>query len=183
MNLTIPQLQTLKAWVVANRNSVFDQGTVNALNALSSPDYFIFKPTINLDEVMTNGYDWTVVDNETVGQARIWDRMLAMSRAVGGISPWKITILQGVGEAYKGGSPASVPLHRRSILRTHFPRKCSVFEKLYVAAIADWNVGTNGDKTGNRGLNTNPDVMPMDAAGEYLTGPIDLDTLVLSEGS
>lgn len=182
MQLTPAQLSTLKAWVVANNSSIFDQSAVTALNANATPDYYIFRKTIDLFSVMSNGYDWTVVDNETAGQARIWDRMLYLSEKQSGISPWKTTVLMGVGEAYKGASGAVVA-HRRNIVRVHFTKLATKFESLYLAAAADWNVGTNADKTGNRGLNTNPDVTALDANSEPIYSPVDLATVILSESA
>ena len=195
MQLTSAQKTTLKAHIDANTNTVVTpQGTIQIkdvqrdadhydevtawYNALESPDYFIFKKSVLLDDVMANGFDWTVVDNETAGQARIWDRMLGLSRTKGGIATWKATVLRGVGEAYKGASGAVVA-HRRNILRVHFPRTCRRWEKIFVADIGtDWNVGTNADKTGNRGTNTNPDIMPLDNLGEYLDGAIPKNILL-----
>lgn len=183
MNLTVPQLQAVKTWVNANASGIFEQSTVDLLNAVASPDYYIFKDIIKTSEIMSNGWDWTMVDNANVGPARIWEWMMRLSQEVGGISPWKVTILQGVGEAWKGNTPAGKDVHRRNILRNHFCRKCTVFEKLFVTAIAEWNVGSNNDRTGARGAQTNPDIMPLDAVGKYLIGPIDIDTLITAAGS
>ena len=183
MILTVPQLQAIKSWVQTNNQSLFDQSSVNLLNADAAPDYFIFKDNFNLYEALSNGFDWTIVDNESVGQARIIDRMLKMSEVMGGVDAWKLTVLKGIGEAYKGNTPAGKEDHRRNILRNHFPRKCRVWERLFVIAIADWNVGANNDKTGVRGTNTNPDIMPLDSTGKYLEGPITLDIVVASEST
>jgi len=182
MQLTTQQKATLKAWIITNNNSLFDQSAVNLLNAAASPSYYIFRENVDLFGVMGNGYDWTVVDNETAGQARIWDRMLWLSEQQGGIDPWKVTVLKGVGEAYKGASGAVVA-HRRNIVRVHFPKLATNFEKMFVVAIADWNVGTNADKTGNRGADTNPDVTEFDAAGLPIYSPVDLETVIASEAA
>ena len=186
MQLTPSQLQTIKAWVQNNNASRFDESSVALLNATAAPDYYIFKERVDLHLVMANGFDWTVVDNETVGQARIFDRMLALNtaeKAAGrvGISPWKLTVLRGIGECWKGNTPTTQRDHRRNLFYNHFPRKCRVWEKLFVVAAEDWNVASNADKTGSRGANTNPDVMPMDAAGDYLAGLITLDVVIASE--
>lgn len=199
MILTPTQKTTLKTHVNTNTNTVdTPAGTIQIkdvlraedtyqevtawYNANAVPDYFIFKKVVDLYSVMANGYDWTVVDNESVGQARIWDRMLALSARTGGVAPWKITILRGVGEAYKGNTPTTVAPHRRNILRTHFARLCRRWERLFVAdtlvVVGEWSVGTNGDRTGARGLVTNPDVMEFDEAGQYLDGNIPVGVLV-----
>lgn len=199
MILTPTQKAALKLHVEANTNTVVTPaGTVQIrdvlrtedayqevttwYNATAVPDYFIFRKIVDLFSVMANGFDWTIVDNETVGQARIWDRMLALSNKVGGVNPWKLTILRGVGEAYKGAS-GTVAVHRRNILRTHFARLCRRWERLFVDDITDggtleWNVASNTDRTGARGTVTNPDVMGFDEAGQYLDGNIPVSVLV-----
>lgn len=139
-------------------------------NGLVTPDYFIFKGVVKLSDVMSNGFDWQRVDNAAAGKARIWEWMMDLSKETNGISPWKITILKGVGEAWIGNTPTEQTTHRRNILRSHFPKLCRRWEQLFVIAADDWNVASNGDKTGARGLVTNPDIMPLDAANEYLSG-------------
>lgn len=178
MQLTTAQLQVLKAWIVANHSSVFDQTAVDALNAAFSPAYYVFKTDLSVAEIMTNGFDWTRVDNATVGQGRIWEWLTQLNS----INPSKVNILKGIGEAWKGNTPASQQAHRLAIL-AHCRRPVLVWEKLYVTATPDWNVGTNGDQTGNRGVTTNPDTLGIGADGAYLSGPIDLDTVIASESA
>ena len=182
--LTVPQLQAIKAWVIANNASAFDQSAVNLLNAPATPEYWILKTELPINEVMENGYDWTIVDNETVGQARIWDRMTRL----GTINPSKIFTLKGIGEAYKGNSPVGTQAHRRAIFG-HCVRQSRVWEKLFAVATADWNVASNVDKTGARGANVvspyafNPDTCGVGSAGEFLSGLITLDQVVASESA
>lgn len=178
MDLTLSQLQTLKTWIVANRNSVFDEGTVSALNAVASPNYYVFKTSVTIEEIMANGFDWTRVDNASVGQARIWEWLTQL----GTINPSKTAILKGIGEAWKGNATQAQIDHRRAIL-AHCSRPAKVWEKLFCEASADWNVGSNGDKTGVRGASTNPDTCGLDANGQFLSGDITLDIVVQSEGA
>jgi len=182
MNLTTAQKQALKAWVVSNNASVFDESAVTKLNALASPNYYILKTSLSINEIMENGYDWTIVDNETVGQARIWDRMTIL----GTIKPVKTFIMNGIGEAYKGNSPAGTQAHRRAIYQ-HCCTRARVWEKLFCVASVSWTVGSNADLVGVRGANVvspyafNPDTPGFDADGSYLFGLIDLATVIDSE--
>ena len=54
MILTSTQLSTLKAWIVANRSSAYDQATVNELNTLASPDFTVFKTNVSMKRVGDN---------------------------------------------------------------------------------------------------------------------------------
>lgn len=178
MQLTTTQKQDLKSWVTTNANGVYEPSTVVLLNAISSPDYYVLKTLLSVSEIMANGFDWTRVDNATAGQARIWEWMTDL----GVINPSRITILRGIGEAWKGNSPAAQTDHRRAIL-AHCRRPVRVWEKLYVTATADWNVASNGDQTGIRGATTNPDTLGIGQDGEYLSGLMDLDTLISVESA
>ena len=184
MQLTTPQLQAVKAWVIANNNSLFDESAVNLLNANASPAYYVLKSSLAVDEVMLNGFDWTRVDNASVGQARIWEWMMGLFAKTSGdqkfVNPSRINFLKGIGEAWKGNSPAAQTVHRQAIL-SHCRRLVRVWEKLFVTATADWNVATNGDQTGARGVTTNPDTLGIGADGLALDGLITLDIVIASE--
>ena len=186
MQLTSAQLQSIKSWIVSNNNSVFDQSAVNALNALASPVYRVLRTELPVNEIMQNGFDWTRVDNASVGQARIWEWMTGLfARDNGGeksVNPSKIQFLKGVGEAWKGNTPQAQVDHRRAIL-AHTHRASRVWEKLFVVATADWNVATNGDQTGARGSTTNPDTLGVGADGNPLDGEITIDIVIASESA
>jgi hypothetical protein len=80
--LTPSQLTTLKANIIAdpvlsalpnNDDGAFQIMTAYNLSAV--PDFFVWRTTINVADIMRNGFDWTRVDNLTVGKARIWEFM------------------------------------------------------------------------------------------------------------
>ena len=50
MQLNTAQLQTLKQWVIDNANSAFDQSTANLLNALATPDFWVFRTSVTTDK-------------------------------------------------------------------------------------------------------------------------------------
>jgi hypothetical protein len=106
MALTQAQLATLKAAILAdpvlaakpmNSDGNFDIAVI--LNSqLATPDFFVWRPSVSVGEIMGNNFDWTRVDNMTVGESRIWEYMTQL----GVIDPSKPNIRAGINEAYKG---------------------------------------------------------------------------------
>lgn len=104
--LTAPQLALLRAEIDGdpalaakplNSDGYFE--TALALNTTpASPDFYVWRTSISVADIMSNGFDWTRVDNMTVGEARIWEFMTAL----GSIDPSKANIRAGVNEAFKG---------------------------------------------------------------------------------
>lgn len=82
MALTAAQQATLKADILADQVlSAFPNNSDGAFaiaaiyNAVASPDFYIWRTSVPVVEIMQNGFDWTRVDNLTVGKARIWEFM------------------------------------------------------------------------------------------------------------
>lgn len=81
--LTQQQLATLKADILADpalnqlpNNSDGNFSIASAYNLLASPNYTVWKSTVPVNELTGQaGFDWTRVDNLTVGKARIWEFM------------------------------------------------------------------------------------------------------------
>lgn len=104
--LTLQQLATLRAEIDAdpvlaakpmNGDGHFDIAVI--LNTeLAAPDFFVWKSSVPVNEIMGNSFDWTRVDNMTVGESRIWEYMTQL----GAIDASKANIRAGVNEAYKG---------------------------------------------------------------------------------
>ena len=104
--MTPAQLQTLKTAINAdpalaakplNADGYFDIAQI-LNNTISVPDFFVWRTSVLVNEIMGNGFDWTRVDNMTVGEARIWDFMTKL----GFINPNQANVRAGVNEAYKG---------------------------------------------------------------------------------
>lgn len=132
---TTEQLATLKAWVDANAASVFDQSTVDLLNTPASPTFFVWKTNVEEQDITTNTFDWTRVDNLSVGKARIWDWMFRDS----GVNPSNPAIRAGIIEAWKG---TQADLDVRLVVWGHCQEAATVAEKLFAngngtAAIVD----------------------------------------------
>lgn len=67
-------------------------------NSTATPPFFVFRTSVPVSEIMSNGFVWTQVDNATVGKARIWDWMTRL----GSIDPSKPNIVAGINEAWSG---------------------------------------------------------------------------------
>lgn len=86
MALTTAQQAVIKAAILAdpvlaakpnNDDGNFDIAA--ALNQSATPDFYVWKSSVEVTEIMQNGFDWTRVDNLTVGKARIWEWMTIAS--------------------------------------------------------------------------------------------------------
>lgn len=134
MPLTPTQLTALKAHIAADPtlsalpNSTDGHIAVAALlNLTADPAFVVWRTGVSVDEMMSNGFDWTRVDNATVGKARIWEWM--MSRGV--INPSKPNIRAGIDEAWSGTGAEQVA-HRAGIY-AHCKRAATRAERLFAA--------------------------------------------------
>ena len=108
MSLTAAQQQTFKADILANTDPVVsgallggDAGLIASwYNTTASPDYWIWKDNLVLDEITNDGFDWVRVDNLTIGKARIWEWMFANDAK--SINPSKPNVREGIIETWKG---------------------------------------------------------------------------------
>lgn len=141
--LTLQQLATLKAAILAdpvlaekpnNPDGNFDIAA--AFNANSVPDFYVWRSSVTIDEIMLNGFDWTRVDNLTVGKSRIWEWMTAL----GSINPSQSNVRAGVLAVFS----AAGDLANRTAVFSHSQRLATRGEKLYA-------VGT-GTSTTDQGI-------------------------------
>lgn len=98
----------------------------DALKANASPDFIVWRTSVTKDEIMQNGFDWTQVDNTTVGKACIWEWMFDNGSA--SINPSKLNIRTGIDEAWKG---TAAMLLVRDAVYVHCKRKANILEKLF----------------------------------------------------
>jgi len=147
--MTPQQQATLKAYILADPVlSTFPAGAdgswaiADALNLPAVPAYIVWKTSVNVDEIMRNGMDWTRVDNLTVGKARIWDWI----GRLGSFNPSKTNIRAGIDAAWVG---TSADLAVRAMVYTHCKRSATVAEKL---------LATGG------GTDASPSTMSLDGA-------------------
>lgn len=101
------QLATLKAAIDADPTlSAFPMNTdgyidlANKLNnEVASPDFWVWKERVTLEEIQNNGFAWVEVDSITAGKARIWEWMF---EATGATDPSKQNVRAGIEECWKG---------------------------------------------------------------------------------
>lgn len=129
MALTTQQLAALKAGINADpelaafpNNSDGAFGIAALLNLEASPAFYIWRSNVPVDEIMLNGFDWTRVDNLTVGKARIWDWMMR----TGSINPPQANVRAGVLATFSTAGD----LNNRLAVFTHCQRKATRAEKL-----------------------------------------------------
>lgn len=105
-------------------------------NGAASPDFFVYRTSVSIDEIMSNGFEWDRVDNATIGKARIWEWMAN----VGSMNPSKSNIIVGINAAWSGGANDA---HRASIF-THCQKLASNVEKLLAISGAGTSISNLG---------------------------------------
>lgn len=131
--LTPAQLVTLKAAIAADPALAAIQQTPDgafavkdALNLTATPAFIVWKSRVTQDEIMQNGFDWTRVDNLTVGPARVWEWMFA--NAERSINPSKANVRAGIEAVWKG---VAADLAVRAAVYVHCKRNASRAEQLF----------------------------------------------------
>jgi hypothetical protein len=129
-SLSPEQLATLKADILADPllATAYDETVAAAYNQPAQPGFVVWKTSVNPDEIMRNGMDWTRVDNLTVGRARIWDWLTRL----GSFDPSKPNIRAGIDAAWVG---TAQDLAVRAIVYTHCKRAATRAEKLFATGI------------------------------------------------
>lgn len=130
--LTTPQLQALKAAIAADQalaakpnNPDGNTEIAAAFNTNAAPEYYVWKSSVGIDEIMQNGFDWTRVDNLTVGKARIWEWMTA----VGTVKPNQANVRAGVLAVFTTAGD----LANRNAVFGHCQRLATRAEKLFAS--------------------------------------------------
>lgn len=124
MQLSPSQLTVLGQWLEANAANASDQDAANLLNVTSPDNFIVWKRSVTAEEIMQNGFDWTRVDNLSVGKARIWEWMFQF----GFVDPTKDNIRAGITACWTGTS-ADVAV--RDAVFVHCKRPATVGEKLF----------------------------------------------------
>ena len=160
MQLSPTQQAALKDWLATNASGISDDAAAVQLNAIASPDYYVWRTIVSRDEVQGDlAFDWTRVDNLSVGKARIWDYMF---NKVDAIRPARANVRTGIQAVWVG---TQADLAVRAAVEGVCKRKVTVFEKLFVTQT------TGGpSQSGNRGATTNPDTLGTGVDGGILEG-------------
>lgn len=107
MALTSSQKTTLKAyinsvpeWAALPNNSDTADLIAKELSKTAVPDFIVWRTSVPMEEMMSDGFDFTQVDNLTSGQARIWEWLFDnSSKALNASEPGKRA---GISECWKG---------------------------------------------------------------------------------
>lgn len=128
--LTTAQLQTLKLAIDADPvlaafplNSDGSFAIASEMNKIAAPAFFVWRTDVQISEIMLNGFDWTRVDNLTVGKARIWDWMTSLGR----INPAQANVRAGVLAVFT----TAADLANRNSVFGHSQRQATRAEKLF----------------------------------------------------
>ena len=129
MSLTSAQKTAVKAAIIADptlnafpNNSDGAFAIADALNTAASPSFFVWVTSVEITEIMQNGFDWTRVDNLTIGKARIWEWM----SIAGTIHPNQANVRAGILAVFT----TAADLATRLAAFQHCQRLASRVEKL-----------------------------------------------------
>lgn len=120
--LTPAQKTTLKAYIAADAalaawyaTGRMAEEVANALNLPAVPEWIVWKSSVDPNDIMKNGMDWTRIDNLSVGKARIWEWMTRL----GTFDASKPNIRAGIDATWVG---TSADLAVRAQVYTHCKR-------------------------------------------------------------
>lgn len=104
-----------------------DQALADLYNATAAPAFTVWKTKVAQDEIMLNGFDWTRVDNLSIGKARVWEWLF--DNDAKSINPSKSNIRAGIDQTWQG---TAADLAVRSAVYVHCKRLASRVERLLV---------------------------------------------------
>lgn len=155
--MTQAQLTALKNDIAADpvlsakpQNSDGDLAIAQAYNLLASPDYWVWASTVVLADIIKDpGFDWTRVDNLSVGKARIWEWLFQLGSINAGVANVRTAI-----DTVWVGTQADLSV--RAVVYAACRRKATRAEKLFKTA----GTGTTADPAlmGFEGVITGQDV-------------------------
>lgn len=126
--MTPAQLATLKANILASPDlATFPNNSDGAFaiaalyNIDASPAFTVWKTSVSLQEIMSNGFRWTDVDGLSAAKYRTWDLM----NSLGNIDPSKPNVRQGIRDCWGAGS------QQENAILPHLKRLATRGEKLF----------------------------------------------------
>lgn len=131
MALTSQQKATLKAHILAtpelnafpnNADGAFE--IKNLLNMQAAPDFTVWRTNVTRKEILQNGFDWTRLDNLSVGLARVWTDIFVD----GVINPSKPNVRTGIEAVWVGSTP---DLAVRAAVYVHCKKLATRAQKLF----------------------------------------------------
>jgi len=152
----------LKTWLLANAQTLNDQEAADALNTIASPVFNVYRSSVLMSEIMLNGFNWTRVDNLSVGKARIWDWMFAASD-IKAIDPSKANVRTGINSVWVG---TQADLDVRDAVYVHCYRSATLAEKLLATGAGTAPVN-DGDGSGPATMGFEGSITPQNVVDSY----------------
>lgn len=94
-----------------------------ALQAVASPAFIVWKSSVTRKEILQNGFDWTRLDNLSVGKARVWTEIFVD----GSLDPSKANVRTGIESVWVG---TAADLAVRAAVYVHCKRSATIIEKI-----------------------------------------------------
>lgn len=155
--LTTAQKLTLKAAIAAELDPTFVAlrqagGTGQMAEWFNQPStVVVWRTSVPKDEITMNGFDWTRLDNLSIGSARVWDGLFDNAQRI--TNPSKPNVRAGIDAVWKG---TAADLAVRAAVYVHCKRFATLGEKLFATGL-----GTTIEPSvmGFEGQITNDDVV------------------------
>lgn len=136
MALSSSQLLIFKAAIVADQDpaviAALSSGSLGTIvqiyNTPAIPAHIVWRSRVPQDEIMQNGFDWTQVDNLSVGKARIWEWLFNNADRV--FNPSKANVRAGIDATWVGTAQA---LAVRASVYAHCKRSATRAETLFAS--------------------------------------------------
>jgi hypothetical protein len=129
--LTSSQYTALKAFIAADPTlSQIPMGSdgafaiAAAMNQPADPAWVVWRTAVTRREILQNGFDWTRLDNLSVGKARIWQDIFVD----GSLNASKPNVRAGI-EAVWVGTAADLAV--RAAVYVHCKRNATIAQKLF----------------------------------------------------
>lgn len=129
--MTPAQLQTLKtyinsvpAWAALPLNSDSAFFLSDELAKDVSPAFIVWRTSVTRQEILQNGFDWTRLDNLSIGKARVWSDIFVD----GSLNPSKLNVRAGLESVWVG---TAQDLAVRAAIYIHCKRSANHVEKLF----------------------------------------------------
>lgn len=162
MLLSTAQKLIVKTYLDINAIGFTETAAAALLNTITIPSYFVWMSKVTRPDVQAAaGFDWTRIDNLSVGKARIWDWMF---NSVDSMHPWRGNYRTGINAVWLG---TQADLDVRAAVIGACQRTVTNLEKLFVTQITDGPA-----QVGLRGASTNADKLGLDTQGNFIEGSV-----------
>lgn len=138
MALTPAQLLVFKAALLAETDPELVGYRTNGQTPLiadwysrAAPQpYIVWRTSVGKDEITQNGFDWTRLDNLSIGKARVWDGLFDnLNRAM---NPSKPNVRAGIDTVWAG---TAADLAVRAQVYVHCKRQATRIEQMFASGL------------------------------------------------